>query len=139
MKRIVKSCLLLALLVTSPAPCLAEDPPPFEVMFRQENSIPGDVSTRSDLYLTVVNQSGAEIRDVTVSAIKPNPFFVINIPIPFDSIPDGIHKELLVPADVPNVDVTSNASEEIIWQITYTSSSGETKSVEVVGERGGNE
>ena len=131
--------MLLALLVTMPAPCVAEDPPPFEVIYRQDNTIPGDVSTKSDLYLTVVNQSGAEIRDVSVSAMTPNPFFVINIPIPFDSIPDGIHKELLVPADVPNLDVANNASEEIIWQITYTSSTGEPQTVDVVGERGGNE
>jgi len=139
MRNFLKSWMLLALLVTMPAPCLAEDPPPFQVVYRQQNVDPGEVATKSDLMLMVINRSGAEIRDVNVSAVTTNSYFVINIPIPFENIPDGGQKELLVPAVVPNVDISDDGNEEVVWQLQYTSDTGEIKTLDIVGERGGKE
>lgn len=136
MRRFLQYIMFLAVLITVTASCYAEGPPPFQVIYRQGNVSPGDVLTSSDLMLTVVNRSGAEIKDVTVSAVNPNSFFVINIPIPFDSIPEGGQKELLVPAVVPNVDIANEGNEEVVWQLQYTSNDGESKTVEIVGDKG---
>jgi len=126
---------LLWLLCISCMPCMAAQEP-FKVTYRQENVLQGEASTSADLLLSITNMSGAEARDVTVSAVGENSYHVINIPIPFGTIPDGLRKELLVPAVVPNLSVSvDKETEEVAWKIEYTTSAGEPATVEVIGEK----
>lgn len=127
---------LLWLLCISCIPCLAAEEP-FKVTYRQENVVQGEATTSADLLLSVTNRSGSEARDVTVSAVKENSYHVINIPIPFGNIPDGLRKELLVPAVIPNLSVSADKeTEEVVWKIEFTTSAGETATVELIGEKG---
>jgi hypothetical protein len=135
MRSLLKSLMLLSLLVGLPAPCLAEDLPPFQIVYRQENVTTGEVSTSSNLLLTVINRSGAEARDVVVSAVNNNSYFVINIPLSFGNLPDGQQKELLIPSDVPNLFI-SEENEEVVWQIEYSAGAGEPTTIEIVGDKG---
>lgn len=127
---------LLWLLCIACMPCMAAEEP-FKVTYRQENVQQEEATTSSDLLLAVTNLSGAEVRDVTLSAVRENSYHVINIPIPFGTIPDGLRKELLVPAVVPNLSVSADReSEKVAWKIDYTTAAGEAASAEVVGENG---
>lgn len=127
---------LLWLLCISCIPCLAAEEP-FKVTYRQENVVQEEASTSADLLLSVTNLSGAEVRDVTVSAVKENSYQVINIPVPFGTIPDGLRKELLVQAVVPNLSISADReTEEVAWKIDYITVSGEPATVEVIGEKG---
>lgn len=127
---------LLWLLCISCMPCMATEEP-FKVTYRQENVLQGEATTSADLLLSVTNLSGADARDVTVSAVKENSYHVINIPIPFGSIPNGLQKELLVTSVIPNLSVSADKeTEEVAWKIEYTTSAGETATVEVIGEKG---
>lgn len=127
---------LLWLLCISCIPCLAAEEP-FNVTYRQENVVQEEASTSADLLLSVTNLSGAEVRDVTVSAVKENSYQVINIPVPFGTIPDGLRKELLVQAVVPNLSISADReTEEVAWKIDYITVSGEPATVEVIGEKG---
>lgn len=127
---------LLWLLCIACMPCMATEEP-FKVTYRQENVQQEEATTRSDLLLSVTNLSGGDAGDVTVSAVKENPYHVINIPIPFGTIPNGLRKELLVTAVVPNLPVTSDKEAEAVnWKIEFTTAAGETATVEVTGEKG---
>lgn len=123
----------------SAQPVLADNLPgtPFHVIYRHENVVPGEVTTKADLLITVINRSGLEARNVVVSATNPNPYYVINMPIPFEDIPAGTHKELLIHAEVPNdAAFADGENEEILWEMVYTSTSGEPVTVEIAGEKG---
>lgn len=127
---------LLWLLCIACMPCMAAEEP-FKVTYRQENVQQQEATTSSDLLLSVTNLSGAEAREVTVTAVRENSYHVINIPIPFGTIPDGLRKELLVQAVVPNLSVSDDKeTEEVAWKIDYTTTAGEAASAEVIGEKG---
>ena len=127
---------LFWLLCIACMPCLAAEDP-FKVVYRHENVAQGEVSTKADLMLTIVNLSGTDAKDVVVSAVQENSFYVINIPIQFGDIPNGLQKELLVPAVIPNISISGDKeTEEVIWKIECASAAGEPSTVEVVGEKG---
>lgn len=136
MKNLVYLYLFCLTVVSLPSPAMADVPPAFQVVYRQENPIVGDITTTSNLLLTVVNRSGAEAKDVVVSAANVNPYYVINLPVPFGNIPDSAHAEVLIPAEVPNLFAADGHAQEVVWQLQYVNRTGEVTIVEIVGEKG---
>ena len=136
MKNILYLCLFCLAVASLPTSGSAEEPPPFQVVYRQENPVVGEVTTTSNLLLTVINRSSADARDVVVSAKEVNPYYLINLPLSFGDIPSGAHREILVPAEVPNLFATDGHTTDVVWQVQYLTGSGEAATVEIVGEKG---
>jgi hypothetical protein len=136
MKNLVYLCLFCLTIASLPPAAMAADgPAAFQVVYRQDSPVVGEVTTTSNLLLTVVNHTGAEAKDVVVSAANVNPYYLINLPVPFGNIPDGAHAEVLVPAEVPNLFAADGHAQEVVWQIQYASGTGEVTTVEIVGEK----
>ena len=136
MKNLLYLCLFCLMVASLPSPAMADVPPAFQVVYRQDSPVAGEVTTTSSLLLTVINRSGAEARDVVVSATNVNPYYLINLPVPFGNIADGAHAEVLVPAEIPNLFVTDGHAQEVVWQLQYVGGTGEATTIEIVGEKG---
>ena len=136
MKNLVYLCLFCLMVASLPSPAMADVPPAFQVVYRQDSPVVGEVTTTSNLLLPVINHSGAGAKDVVVSAANVNPYYLINLPVLFGNIPDDAHAEVLVPAEVPNLFATDGHAQEVVWQLQYVSETGEATTVEIVGEKG---
>ena len=134
-KLIILACLFLCLPLV---PAQASAPPPFQLIYRQENVVTDKWSnTRSDLMITVINLSAGEARDILVSIPVRNPFLPVDSPMLFDTIPDGHQSEMLQRTNMPNDQIAlSEPEEKIVWRIEYTDEAGLRTSVEVQGIKG---
>lgn len=130
-KLLILACLFLSLPVL---PALASDLPPFQLIYRQENVASDRFNTRSDLMITVINLSGGEARDVTVSIPVANPYLYVGSPVLIASIPEGQQAEIMHKASMPN-DLIAIAEPEdrIVWRIEYTNEASERVAVDVQG------
>jgi len=132
---VILACLFLSL----PALSAASDPPPFQLIHRQENVTAdryGD-NTKSDLMLTVVNLSGGEARDIVVSISVPNPYLFVDSPVFIATIPNGRQAEILHKSVLPNdLIALSEPEERIVWRIEYTKEDGERDAIEISGING---
>lgn len=124
------------LLVASGLPCFAEGPP-FQLIYRQENIVSDEARTKSNLMINVINLSGMETRDISVSIPVPNPYLFIDSPVFIGTIPGNHQAEILHKAELPNdLIALSEPEENIVWRIEYTNDAGERASVEVKGVNG---
>jgi hypothetical protein len=136
MRRFVTlACLFLCLPIF---PALASDPPPFQLIYRQENVVADKWSnTTSDLMITVINLSGGEARDINVSISVPNPYLFVDSPVSVATIPAGRQAEILQKTSMPNdLIALSEPEEKLVWRIEYTNEAGERASVEIQGVNG---
>lgn len=129
---VILACLFLCLPVL---PAQASDPPPFQLIYRQENvTVDRWSNTRSDLMITVVNLSGSEARDITVSIPVANPYLYAGSPVLIASVPDGQQAEILHKTSMPgDLVALAESGDEIVWRIEYTNESGERVAVDVQG------
>jgi hypothetical protein len=109
----------------------------FELIYRQENLVVDELTTKSDLMITVINLSGGEARDIIVSIPVMNPFLFIDSPVFLNTIPNSHQAEILHAAEMPN-DLIALAEPEanLIWRIEYSDETGERTSVQVKGVHG---
>lgn len=118
-------------------PVSAADAPPFHLLYRQENVSVDRYHSKSDLWVTVINLSGAEARDVTVSLPVLNPYLFIDSPVLVGTLPDRRQAEVLHPSSMPrDVVALAEPEESLVWRIEYTGEGGERGSVDVRGVRG---
>ena len=134
-KLVILACLFLCLPLI---PAQASAPPPFQLIYRQENVVTDKWSnTRSDLMITVINLSGGEARDILVSIPVRNFLLSVDSPVLFDTIPAGHQSEILQRTNMANDQILlSEPEEKIVWRIEYTDEAGERTSVEVKGVKG---
>jgi hypothetical protein len=115
----------------------ASAPPPFQLICRQENVAVDRFNTRSDLMITVVNQGGAEARDIILSIPGPNPYLFIDSPVILGTVPAGRQAEIMHKSSMPNEMVAlADPADQLTWRIEYTDEVGERVAVEVVGISG---
>lgn len=129
---LILACLFLSLPNLS---ALASDSPPFQLIYRQENvTVDRWSNTRSDLMITVVNLSGSEARDITVSIPVANPYLYVGSPVLIASVPNGQQAEILHNTSMPNELIAlAEPEDQIVWRIEYTNESGERVAVDVQG------
>lgn len=120
-----------------PALSLAFDSAPFQLIYRQENVVTDRYNTRSDLLITVVNLSGGEAGDLSLSIPVPNPYFFVDSPVLIGSIPAGRQAETLHQTNLPNdLIALSEPEENLVWRFEYTDGSGARVSVDIPGIKG---
>lgn len=120
-----------------PALSLAFDSAPFQLIYRQENVVTDRYNTRSDLLITVVNLSGGEAGDLSLSIPVPNPYFFVDSPVLIGSIPAGRQAETLHQTNLPNdLIALSEPEENLVWRVEYTDGSGARVSVDIPGIKG---
>ena len=134
MRRIVAlACLSLCLTI----PALAADTPSFQLVYRQENVVSDELNTRSDLMITVINESGGAARDIVVSIPVLNPYLFVDSPVFLTDIPAGRQAEVLHPVTMPNdLIALAEPEEKIVWRIEYIDAAGDRALVEVKGVPG---
>jgi len=78
-------------------PVQANDPAPFQLIYRQENVVSSAKwsNTSSDLLITIINLSGGEARDIVVTIPGPNPYLFVDCPVSAPTIPAGRQAEIL--------------------------------------------
>lgn len=124
----------LLLCMPFPTPALASDSPLFQLIYRQENVAVDEVNTTSNLMITVINLSGAEARDITVSIPVMNPYVFVDRPIFVATIPDNHQAEILHTTTISNEQIAlSEPEENLVWRIEYTDVAGEWALVDIKG------
>lgn len=134
-----KALIVVCLLLSLPAlPTLAaEGPPPFHLIFRQENVVKDEVKTSANVMINVINRSGSDAQDILVSIPMQNPYLPNDVPVFFGTIPDGRQSEVLQLATLANdIIAAAEPEEKVVWRIEYTNQAGERTSVDVKGENG---
>lgn len=134
-----KFLILVCLLLSLPAlpASAAEDPPPFRLIFRQENVVSDEAKTHANLMINVINLSGGEAKDLLVSLPMQSSFIPLDVPVFLGTIPDGRQSEVVQVTALDNDTVAAAEPEErLMWRIEYTNPAGERTSVDVKGEKG---
>lgn len=117
-------------------PGFAEEPK-FQVSYRQGNVVSDGLKTKADVLINVVNLSGDEARDLTVSIPVANKLLLADFPAFVGSIPDGHQIEILQQVELPNYQIDISVPDaQIAWRVEYTNAAGERANVEVLNEKG---
>ena len=132
-KFVILACIFLCLPI---CPVLANDPAPFQLIYRQENVVSSAKwsNTSSDLLITIINLSGGEARDIIVSIPGPNPYLFVDSPVSAPAIPAGRQAEILHESNMPNdLIALADPEDKMVWRIEYTNEAGTRVSVEIPG------
>jgi hypothetical protein len=124
-----------ALLLVLTQPSLAEQEP-FHISYRQQNLSSDGLTKSGMLLVTVVNVSGENAQDLVASVPGPNNVTYDSRAIQIGDLADGQQVEVLNEFHVPQQFANPDAIEHnVAWEVEYTDSAGERKSVRVTGER----
>ena len=132
-KFVILACIFLCLPIFS---VQANDPAPFQLIYRQENVVSSVKwsNTTSDLMITIINLSGGEARDIVVSIPGPNPYLFVDSPIAAPAIPAGRQAEILHKTNMPNdLIALAHPEDKLVWRIEYSNEAGARISVEIPG------
>lgn len=108
----------------------------FQIMHRQDDLTAGELITSGYLFVHVMNESGEDVKDLSLWVEGPNKVTFDNRVIPVGDLADGQPRGVLSEIRVPNEVVgEEEAGDQVTWKVQFTNASGEKVVMDVAEER----
>ncbi|MBI1921293.1 MAG: hypothetical protein HYS23_09470 [Geobacter sp.] len=109
---------------------------PFRIIYHQDNVNVDETTIAGELFVSVYNGSGGDVKDLIVAIPDPNDITYHNLPILIGSIPNDQMKEVTEHFEAAKAEAAETVAKEVVWSVEYTNPAGERKTVDVSGKKG---